>query len=88
MGILILKARPKKVKNMLLYQLTQWMEERSSLQKALKAGGDDSEVLQTQIDLLEEQLHAQAERWKSSIPKLTDYEVLYDAPQLDGDIRF
>jgi hypothetical protein len=73
---------------MLLYQLTQWMEERSSLQKALKAGVDDSEVLQTQIHLLEEQLYSQAERWKSSISELADYEVLYDAPQLDGDIRF
>jgi hypothetical protein len=71
---------------MLLYQLNQWMEERSSLQNALKSGAEDPALLQTKINQVEEQLYSQAERWKSSIQELPALEFPYEAPYLDEDL--
>jgi hypothetical protein len=65
---------------MLLYQLTQWLEERTLLQQALRSGTDDPMMLQSQIDQVEEQLYAQAERWKNSIQELSAAQVPYDIP--------
>ncbi|MCD1259416.1 hypothetical protein B5M42_011280 [Paenibacillus athensensis] len=70
---------------MLLYQLAQWMEERSSLHKALQAGGEDLLHVQSQISRVEEQLYAQAERWKQAIEETSLLQVPYEAPHLDDD---
>jgi hypothetical protein len=72
---------------MLLYQLTQWLEERSSLHQALRSGADDPAMLQMKIDQVEEQLYSQAERWKNSIHELPAAQipvhVPYELPDLD-----
>jgi hypothetical protein len=71
----------KKVIAMLLYQLTQWMEERMSLRNALRSGIDDPSQLQFKIDQLDAQLYSQAERWKNSFPSL-------EIPHVEDEIRF
>ncbi|NOV00150.1 hypothetical protein [Paenibacillus planticolens] len=72
---------------MLLYQLTQWFEERSSLQHALhsgtaEAGGD----LQLRIQEVEQQLHAHAERWKNAIQEASYLQFPYENPLVDDDM--
>jgi hypothetical protein len=75
---------------MILYQLTQWMEERSSLQQALRSGADDALSLQARIDAVEDQLYSQAERWKHSFQPhpeaIASFEVPYELPYLDGHV--
>ncbi|NEW07196.1 hypothetical protein GK047_14400 [Paenibacillus sp. SYP-B3998] len=72
---------------MLLYQLTQWFEERTSLQKALQVGGaDGSGDLQLRIQEVEDQLYSQAERWKKSIEESSYLKFPYEAPHLDDDM--
>jgi hypothetical protein len=71
----------KKVMAMFLYQVTEWMEERMSLRKALMSGIDDPSQLQFRIDQLDAQLYSQAERWKNSFPSL-------EIPHLEDEIRF
>ncbi|MBD0379833.1 hypothetical protein [Paenibacillus sedimenti] len=72
---------------MLLYQLTQWFEERTSLQKALHSGGADSPGdLQMRIQAVEEQLYSQAERWKNAIQEASYLQFPYEAPHLDDDM--
>lgn len=70
---------------MILYQLTQWMEERSSLQKALRHGSDDMYALQGRINEVERQLQDQANRWRDSIIAASSITYPYEAPQLDQD---
>jgi|GEM_PF-2278090 len=72
---------------MLLYQLTQWFEERSSLQKTLHSGGaDDPGDVQKRIQAVEEQLYAHAERWKNAIDEASFLQFPYEAPHLDDDM--
>ncbi|MFC5449683.1 hypothetical protein [Paenibacillus aestuarii] len=72
---------------MLLYQLTQWFEERSSLQKTLNSGGaDNPSELQQRIQAVEEQLYAHAERWKNAIEEASYLQLPYEAPHLDDDM--
>jgi hypothetical protein len=66
---------------MFLYQVTEWMEERTSLRKALRSGIDDPSQLQFKIDQLDAQLYSQAERWKNSFPTLV-------IPHVEDEIRF
>jgi hypothetical protein len=66
---------------MFLYQLTEWMEERTSLREALRSGIDDPNLLQFKIDQLDTQLYSQAERWKNSFPSL-------EIPHVEDEIRF
>jgi hypothetical protein len=66
---------------MFLYQVTEWMEERTSLRKALISGIDDPGQLQFRIDQLDAQLYSQAERWKNSFPSL-------EIPHAEDEIRF
>jgi hypothetical protein len=69
----------------ILYQLAQWMEERSSLQKALRYGSDDVSLLQGRIDEVERQLQDQANRWRDSIVAASSVTYAYEAPHLDSD---
>lgn len=72
---------------MLLYQLTQWFEERTSLQRALLTGGaDNTGDLQLRIQEVEEQLYARAERWKNAIEEASYLQFPYEAPHLDDDM--
>jgi hypothetical protein len=66
---------------MFLYQLTEWMEERTSLRHALRSGIDDPAHLQFKIDQLDAQLYSQAERWKNSFPIL-------DLPHVEDEIGY
>jgi hypothetical protein len=72
---------------MLLYQLTQWFEERSSLQQALQSGAAESAgELQQRIQEVEEQLHSHAERWKNAIQEASYLQFPYENPQQDDDM--
>lgn len=72
---------------MLLYQLAQWFEERTSLQQALQSGtADSSSDLQQRIQDVEQQLHAHAERWKNAIQEASYLQFPYENPQLDDDM--
>lgn len=72
---------------MLLYQLTQWFEERTSLQQALQNGAaDSSSDLQQRIQDVEQQLHAHAERWKNAIQEASYLQFPYENPQMDDDM--
>ncbi|MZQ83577.1 hypothetical protein GQF01_15800 [Paenibacillus sp. 5J-6] len=72
---------------MLLYQLTQWFEERTSLQQALQSGtADSSSDLQQRIQDVEQQLHSHAERWKNAIQEASYLQFPYENPQLDDDM--
>jgi hypothetical protein len=77
----------EKVVSMLLYQLAQWMEERSQLQNALREDNQaDRHLLQAQMDELEQQLLGQAERWRNAIHDLPYATIAYEAPHLDADV--
>ncbi|MBP1993886.1 hypothetical protein [Paenibacillus eucommiae] len=78
----------EKVTAMLLYKLTQQMEERSALQQALRSGDEGSDLLQAKIQQLEAELHTQAEYWKNSIEQPIAFEQPYEAPYLDEEISF
>lgn len=71
---------------MLLYQLSQWLDERQRLQKELR--GDVSEAshaIRSQIQELEERLYGQARQWMASFqtPAATAMTPeAYDPPQL------
>ncbi|MDD9266465.1 hypothetical protein ACFPES_05395 [Paenibacillus sp. GCM10023248] len=72
---------------MLLYQLTQWFEERSSLQQALHNGEPESHgELQQRIQEVEQQLHSHAERWKNAIQEASYLQFPYENPMLDDDM--
>ncbi|MEC0228107.1 hypothetical protein [Paenibacillus alba] len=73
---------------MLLYQLTQWFEERTTLQKALQSGADEDNMslLQVRIQEVEEQLHVHAERWKNAIQEASYLQFPYENPVLDDDM--
>jgi hypothetical protein len=70
---------------MLLYQLTQWMEERSNLQQAMRQGTEDSQYLQNKMEQIELQLQNQANRWRESIRDISYLQIPYEAPHLDED---
>ncbi|TXK85235.1 hypothetical protein [Paenibacillus sp. N3.4] len=72
---------------MLLYQLTQWFEERNSLQKALLSGVEDpTGDLQLRMREVEEQLYSQAERWRNEIGEASYVQFPYEAPYLKDDM--
>ncbi|SDN31203.1 hypothetical protein SAMN04487897_102470 [Paenibacillus sp. yr247] len=72
---------------MLLYQLTQWFEERTTLQKALHSGAAESPGdLQLRIQEVEDQLHSHAERWKNAIQEASYLQFPYENPHLDDDM--
>ncbi|MBA2943417.1 hypothetical protein HZF08_34670 [Paenibacillus sp. CGMCC 1.16610] len=72
---------------MLLYQLTQWFEERTSLQQALQSGtAESSSDLQQRIQDVEQQLQSHAERWKNAIQEASYLQFPYENPQLDDDM--
>ncbi|BFT75199.1 hypothetical protein [Paenibacillus sp. P36] len=72
---------------MLLYQLTQWFEERTSLQQALQSGtAESSSDLQQRIQDVEQQLQSYAERWKNAIQEASYLQFPYENPQLDDDM--
>lgn len=71
---------------MLLYQMSQWMDERQRLQKELRSlEPETSGAVRSQIQELEERLYGQARQWMASFETpaaptaLTDY---YEPPQL------
>lgn len=70
---------------MILYQLTQWMEERSSLHKALQLGTEDSYAVQGKIEQVEKKLHEQANQWRESIQDATYWQIPYEAPYVDEE---
>jgi hypothetical protein len=77
----------EEVVSVLLYQLAQWMEERSILQNALRNDSvADRGLLQAQMDELEQQLWGQAERWRNAIHELPYASQAYEAPNLDADV--
>jgi hypothetical protein len=52
---------------MLLYRMSQWMDERERLQQELRGNGPEAaHALQCQIRELEERLHGQAREWLAS----------------------
>jgi hypothetical protein len=52
---------------MLLYRMSQWMDERQRLQRELRGNGPESaHALQSQIQELEERLYGQAREWLAS----------------------
>ena len=66
---------------MLLYQLAQWMDERTHLQHVLREDiGADRNLLQTQIEELEHQLYGQAERWRNTIHPLPYVSMRFEVP--------
>ncbi|RTE09898.1 hypothetical protein [Paenibacillus whitsoniae] len=72
---------------MLLYQLTQWFEERSSLQASLRMESADSAGdVHRRIEEVEQQLYAHAERWKQAIEEASFLQFPYEAPHLDDDM--
>lgn len=72
---------------MLLYQLTQWFEERTSLQQALQSGmAESSSDLQLRIQEVEQQLHSHAERWKNAIQEASYLQFPYENPIVDDDM--
>lgn len=72
---------------MLLYQLTQWFEERSTLQEALQSGtAEATGELQLRIQEVEQQLYSHAERWKNAIEEASYLQFPYENPQLDDDM--
>lgn len=70
---------------MLLYQLTQWMEERSALHNALQLGAGDSTILQAKIAEVEQQLHQRADQWRDAIREASYLHIPYESPHLDED---
>jgi hypothetical protein len=77
----------EKVVSMILYQLAQWMEQRSQLQYALREDNQaDRHLLQAHMDELEQQLLGQAERWRNAIHELPYASNAYEAPHLDADV--
>ena len=70
---------------MILYQLAQWMEERSSLQRALRQGGAESMELRGRMHEVEQRLQEQAERWRASFASVAAAPIPYEAPHLDPD---
>ncbi|MNH93310.1 hypothetical protein D3C73_459090 [compost metagenome] len=74
-----------KVIGMLLYQLTQWMEERSALHNALRLGTEDNSFIQMKIAEVEQQLHQRADQWKEAIREASYLHIPYEAPHLDED---
>lgn len=72
---------------MLLYQLSQWFEERTTLQKALQSGAAESTgELQQRMQEVEDQLYSHAERWKNAIQEASYLQFPYENPQLDDDM--
>jgi hypothetical protein len=71
---------------MILYQLTQWMEERSALHKALQLGAEDSSVLQGRMEQVEQQLHQRANQWRESIQEPSYLQIPYQTPQIDEEV--
>ncbi|MVO98730.1 hypothetical protein [Paenibacillus lutrae] len=56
---------------MILYQLTQWMQERSHIRQALLQGSGDAHELLLRKKQLERQLMEQAARWRHRYPEVT-----------------
>ncbi|GGI45923.1 hypothetical protein GCM10008018_14550 [Paenibacillus marchantiophytorum] len=73
---------------MLLYQLTQWFEERTTLQQELQRGSDGEHTgeLQQRIKEVEDQLYSHAERWKNAIQEASYLQFPYENPLLDDDM--
>ncbi|WNR43729.1 hypothetical protein [Paenibacillus roseipurpureus] len=72
---------------MLLYQLTQWFEERTSLQQALQQGPtENTSEIHQRIQAVEQQLISHAERWKQAIEEASYLQFPYEAPHLDDDM--
>ncbi|MGG1514204.1 hypothetical protein ABE504_02245 [Paenibacillus oryzisoli] len=72
---------------MLLYQLTQWFEERSALQAFLrKEATDNASDVHRRIEEVEQQLYAHAERWKQAIEEASFLQFPYEVPHLDDDM--
>jgi hypothetical protein len=70
---------------MLLYQLTQWMEERSNLQQAMRQGTENSPFLQNKLEQIELHLQNQANSWRESIQDVSYLQIPFEAPHLDED---
>jgi hypothetical protein len=67
----------------LLYQMSQWMDERQRLQRELQAGMPETAgALRSQIQELEERLHGQARQWLASFQMPADATAYYEPPQL------
>ncbi|MDR6553814.1 hypothetical protein [Paenibacillus qinlingensis] len=72
---------------MLLYQLTQWFEERSTLQQSLqREPAESADAIHQKIQEVEQQLYAHAERWKNAIEEASYLQFPYEAPHLDDDM--
>ena len=66
---------------MLLYQLTQWFEERTTLQQALqREPAESAGELQQRIQEVEQQLYSHAERWKNAIEEASYLQFPYEVP--------
>jgi hypothetical protein len=75
---------------MILYQLAQWMDERSRLQTAMRQTAPEEELhlLQNRIRQLEEQLYGQARQWMAAYqpPAALDLPYKpYEPPVLNQD---
>jgi hypothetical protein len=72
---------------MLLYQLTQWFEERTNLQQALqREPAESAGEISQKIQEVEQQLYAHAERWKNAIDDASSLHFPYEVPHLDDDM--
>jgi hypothetical protein len=72
---------------MLLYQLTQWFEERTNLQQALqREPAESAGEISQKIQEVEQQLYSHAERWKNAIEEASYLQFPYEVPHLDDDM--
>lgn len=73
---------------MLLYQLTNWLQERNALKRAASQEDGGSPEQQRQLQEVERHLTSQAERFMQAYSRAPFIQEPYFPPHLDEDAYF
>jgi hypothetical protein len=73
---------------MLLYQITNWLQKRSSLRRAIAQEDGGSPEQNRELQEVERQLSSHTERFMQAYSRASFIQDSYSAPNLDEDMYY